>query len=534
MWVLLVDDDLATVTTIHDAIPWGRFGFEKARAAYNVAGAIREIEAQPGPPELIVCDIEMPMGSGLDLLKWVRKKGYECEFIFLTCHESFQYASEALEYRAGSYIVKPFNSEKMTAAIQKAMLNIRRRAYLTEYSVYGEYWMDSKDELLGAFWRDLLFFRLSEEDIGLQLEKKQFRMRADEIYTLVLIRIPQLSEEELSEKSAGWNRPSYQFAIKRLACEAILEEFSVGNAVDYSDSGFDYIALVSGKGTEELKKGCGALIDICADNIPASRGKPVICIGKPVLLPALGEKRLDLELLLQNCLDNGGIFVEGISSPGQNTLYRPLDADILIQHLEQGNRMEILNDIRTYLNSLNQESGIDRHVLRLLHQDFLQILYSYLQKHEIQAHRLYMDPVSRQLQETAELSSFDMVKWVSYVTSKALACIEETRQTGTVVFKAMAYIREHFRENISRDDVAEAVFVTSSYLSRIFHQETGAKITDFLTRCRIEEAKSLLRATDRSISDIAVESGFDSFSYFSTVFKKVTGLTPVQYRKEKL
>lgn len=58
------------------------------------------------------------------------------------------------------------------------------------------------------------------------------------------------------------------------------------------------------------------------------------------------------------------------------------------------------------------------------------------------------------------------------------------------------------------------------------------KITDFLTQCRIEEAKRLLRTTDQSVSDIAVESGFESFSYFSTVFKKVVGMTPVQYRKE--
>ena len=82
------------------------------------------------------------------------------------------------------------------------------------------------------------------------------------------------------------------------------------------------------------------------------------------------------------------------------------------------------------------------------------------------------------------------------------------------------------------DDVAAAVYVTSSYLSRVFRTETGMKITDFLTRCRIEEAKRLLRTTDQSVSDIAVESGFESFSYFSTVFKKVVGMTPVQYRKE--
>lgn len=534
MWVLLVDDDLATVTTIHDAIDWEKFGFERAVSAYNVAGAIREIETRSAPPELIVCDIEMPMGSGLDLLKWVRGKGYECEFIFLTCHESFRYASEALEYRAGSYIVKPFNLEKMTIAIKKSLLEIHRREYLTEYSAYGEYWMRSKDDLLSTFWRSLLFFRLADEEIEPQIVKRNLQLRLDREYTLVLIRIPSCSDEDLQGKLSEWDLPSYQFTIKRLACEAVLDEFILGNAVDYTDSGFDYIALLSSGKIEDLEKGCRVFVQSYQEHLPTSHGKPVICIGKPVLLPLLGEKRLELEKLMQNHLDSGEILIEGIAISRQNARYQPLDADLLTQYLEQGNRIEILNYMRSYLTRLSAENGIDRLVLRLLHQDFLQLLYSYLQKHEIQAHRLYMDSVSKQLQETAEHSAFDMVKWVSFVTGKALACVEETKQTGTVVFNAMSYIREHFRENISRDEVAAAVFVTSSYLSRIFHQETGFKITDFLTRCRIEEAKALLRNTDHSISDIAVESGFDSFSYFSTVFKKVTGITPVQYRKEGL
>ena len=177
---------------------------------------------------------------------------------------------------------------------------------------------------------------------------------------------------------------------------------------------------------------------------------------------------------------------------------------------------------------------MDRSSLRLLHQDFLQLVYTYLQKHEIQAHRLYDDPVSQQLQELADSSSFDMIKWASYVADTAFKCVQEVRQSGTVVSHAVDYIRKHFRENISRDDVAAAVYVTSSYLSRIFRTETGTKITDYLTRCRIEEAKKLLSTTDRSVSDIAVESGFESFSYFSTVFKKVVGITPVQYRKERM
>ena len=208
------------------------------------------------------------------------------------------------------------------------------------------------------------------------------------------------------------------------------------------------------------------------------------------------------------------------------------DSGELMQYLEQQDRSGILRYLRDYMGKLSKEGRMDRSALRLLHQDFLQLVYSYLQRHEIQAHTLYQDPVSQQLQQLADSSSFDMIKWASYVADTALKYVSEVRQTGTVVSHAEAYIREHFREDISRDDVAAAVYVTSSYLSRVFRTETGMKITDFLTRCRIEEAKRLLRTTDQSVSGIAVESGFESFSYFSTVFKKVVGMTPVQYRKE--
>ena len=71
---------------------------------------------------------------------------------------------------------------------------------------------------------------------------------------------------------------------------------------------------------------------------------------------------------------------------------------------------------------------MDRSALRLLHQDFLQLVYSYLQRHEIQAHTLYQDPVSQQLQQLADSSSFDMIKWASYVADTAFKCVSEVRR----------------------------------------------------------------------------------------------------------
>lgn len=91
----------------------------------------------------------------------------------------------------------------------------------------------------------------------------------------------------------------------------------------------------------------------------------------------------------------------------------------------------------------------------------------------------------------------------------------------------------YFAEDISRDDIAAYACVTPNYLSTLFHAETGKTIREYISDCRLNESKRLLAATRKSISAIAMECGFGNISYFSTVFRKCVGKSPVEWRKEQ-
>lgn len=78
--------------------------------AHNIQDAKQLFEH--GEPDLMICDIEMPRGSGIELIKWARERQYEGGFIFLTCHESFTFASQAISYDADSYLVKPLDKQE--------------------------------------------------------------------------------------------------------------------------------------------------------------------------------------------------------------------------------------------------------------------------------------------------------------------------------------------------------------------------------------------------------------------------------------
>ena len=101
-----------------------------------------------------------------------------------------------------------------------------------------------------------------------------------------------------------------------------------------------------------------------------------------------------------------------------------------------------------------------------------------------------------------------------------------------LVIAVSNYIRQHLSESIRVEDIAKALFLSRPYLSAKFKKETGETLTDFIWKEKTEEAKRLLRHSDKSFSSIGAYLGFSSPGHFSQVFKKYTGKTPSEYREK--
>ena len=92
----------------------------------------------------------------------------------------------------------------------------------------------------------------------------------------------------------------------------------------------------------------------------------------------------------------------------------------------------------------------------------------------------------------------------------------------------------HFSdENLDREAVAAHVGLHPTYFGEVFKKETSVHYSEYLAELRIEKAKELLHTTQKNVAEIAYETGFSSQSYFCTVFKRKTGLTPKQYLNQK-
>ncbi|MDL2232980.1 helix-turn-helix domain-containing protein [Ruminococcaceae bacterium OttesenSCG-928-L11] len=101
-----------------------------------------------------------------------------------------------------------------------------------------------------------------------------------------------------------------------------------------------------------------------------------------------------------------------------------------------------------------------------------------------------------------------------------------------VISLAKAYIRRNVSKNIARGDVADHVHLNEEYFSKLFRQQTGYTFKDYVMMEKMNAAKALLKESRLSISIIASKVGYDNFSHFSKMFKKLTNQTPQEYRKE--
>lgn len=96
----------------------------------------------------------------------------------------------------------------------------------------------------------------------------------------------------------------------------------------------------------------------------------------------------------------------------------------------------------------------------------------------------------------------------------------------------VAYIREHYSENLTLQVLARNFGMSESYISSLIKKKTGKNFGEHLTETRIRNAQELLRLTNNSIEEIAMQVGYPDYFYFSKVFKKVTGFSPAVYRKQ--
>lgn len=136
MKLLIVDDEIYAIQGIIDGVNWSLLPEIDIITANSYAQALNHFVAEP--IDILLCDIEMPYGSGLDLVEWVKEKYSKTECIFLTCHDEFDFARQAIQLQCLDYVLKPASSDKIVEVLRHALQVIESKEQSQKYEAYGK------------------------------------------------------------------------------------------------------------------------------------------------------------------------------------------------------------------------------------------------------------------------------------------------------------------------------------------------------------------------------------------------------------
>lgn len=476
MKLLIVDDQSTVVQGLLHCTNWAAMGFTVVDTALNAVDAKASLLRQEA--EVMLCDIEMPMESGLDLLDWLRQRGMTTRCIFLTAHAEFRYAQEALRLGGFDYIMQPAPYEQVADAVSRALENVKEERAALELQSRGAVFDDQKKEIVETMLRGFLLSNAPGSSLTAFEELSLVPRQERECWVALMQPLRWKQGEEPLEADYITRQLNYlqSACAQYIHCEAA---FYPEGPQPFEQASEIYQKLLQQRSENVALKG-GVLL-----------GRPAEKAPEVFRIPQIGAWQ---KLLQAGCA----------------------------QAMEQ--------EACQLLDKLTANNQLNSQTLRYFYQDFMQMLFSLPEKKR--QDDMFREPEALELYRNGMKTVPDMKALVHYVASVWDSETEENSQSTVEII--MAYIAEHLENELRREELAEAVHLNPDYMARLFKKETGMNLKDYIIQQKMQEAQSLLCTTNLPISLIAAKVGYTNFGHFSTSYKKFYHKTPQEERSAAL
>lgn len=510
--LLIVDDEAATRQGIQQYLPWQTLHVSEVRLAAGGEEAIKI--CSEFTPDIVISDIRMPDMNGIELCSTIRELLPLCRLIFISAYADKDYFKEAIRLEAVSYVEKPINLSELQAAVSRATAQLDELFYrekktkqhtvslpilqeLTILNILSGYISEPVETVLegaqlfqnGERWFRVLFFKNSQpaarreswdealHALAQRLDGQAASVTAIKDPAQAIVVLASQNKAHLQNTAPLWARLQQAVSV-------------------WNENGQHLFCAVG-----QLEEGC--------QRIAASYRSAVLTLqklfftGYGATLFYMDEPEAqvpDEASLLQN-------FKELVASRNLGGTLAELDT--LHATLRQMSAAPV-----TFIKNIYIHLGY----LLAPQQD------KALAQDEAGSERQYSWFKILEYNTLAEIHS--------YITALATQVLS-TPDYSSLVCAAVKLIETQYAdEDLKIGGIAQQVFVTPSYLSRVFKEETGQTVGEYITHVRMEHAKRLLADHRLKLYHVAMMVGYPNPSYFAKVFKKEAGLMPSEYREQ--
>jgi two-component system response regulator YesN len=524
--LMIVDDEVYVLRAMMRSVDFAALGFEEVYQTMGGKEAMEILKAHS--IDLIICDIEMPGMSGLELIAWVNDHYPEVETIFLTGHAEFSYAKKAVQLGSFEYLLKPVKTEELVQTVNRAIEKInenRNAAQMVETSKkYRTLWERQKSVVVERYWQNLLSGRIIPEANNLQAVNLPLKQDSQILPILISI-------EQWHKEFSLRDEDTLEYAIRNAASEILLGGFA-GDII--KDENGILFALVYESPErlskpEALAEACRTFADACTRYFYCT----VSCyIGHAVTFSELTEVYHRLIEMEQENLSNP-LSVQQLNQSvrSNNKVKHPFvipwsDWVILF---ETGNKTELLKRL-DHLFAGMQEAQADTESASALYHALVYMIYHVAHKNGFSVKE--WSGLRERSGELNAIRSISQLKtWAEKIIDTGSRYLESQKnESSQIIEKTKQFIKANLKD-VTREKAAGYIYLNSAYLSRIFKRETGQSLIDFIINAKMDRAKILLTESSLKIVDICEEIGYENYSHFGQAFKKKVGISPVEFRK---
>lgn len=540
--ILIVDDEMFILNGLTAMVKEANFA---ELEVYKAASANEALEwLQRATIDVVLTDICMPGMDGLELQKHIQKQWPRCKVIFLTGHNDFDYAREAIHHRAADYILKTEGDEPVLRAILRALDEIEAEFVReTQFAQAQSRFQAALPFLQNEFLTDIL---QGEKTVGGRL-KEQFAelklpLACDRPVWLAIARVDEWNDYGDADRSL------LLFAVQNIAQEYLTDSVNAQSFV-YEKNRIAWIiqSAASEEGEngkranvpqfiqgafERIQQSCKQLL-----RLQLSFAMTLDCCDWPQVAArhqALGRAMrrsfgLGHELLLTDA-DGGELTETALREDSVKRVGKIIDELSVL--LESGQKDEFRHKLAELAAS--ELAGGDAEWKLMAAYRLISMLMTVLSNEGLLKAMLIAPAMDRLLKLDTHANWEQTLALVSEVGDAVFSGKDSlSRQYGkSMIHRIRHYIETNLSGDLSLVRLGEVVALNPSYLSRLYKQLTGESVSDTIMSARLAAATESLKNTDDKVQDIAVKVGFESAAYFNRFFKKAIGLTPQDYREQ--